>query len=83
MCPLLETWPPTQACVLTGNRTTDPLVHRPALNPLSHTSQGNNKYYTWILIDKMEGLYKCGLGNFLRHSPDRHKEEERREISSL
>ena len=39
-CPLLETWPTTQACALTGNRTSDPMVHRPALNPLSHTSQG-------------------------------------------
>ena len=33
------TWPGTQACAPTGNRTSDPLVHRPALNPLSHTSQ--------------------------------------------
>ena len=38
--PLLGTWPATQACVLTGNPTRDPLFHRPALNPLSHTSQG-------------------------------------------
>ena len=30
----------TQACDLTGNRTGDPLVHRLALNPLIHTSQG-------------------------------------------
>ena len=30
----------TQACALTENRTGDPLVRRPALNPLSHTSQG-------------------------------------------
>ena len=29
-----------QACALTGNRTGDPLVHRAALNPLNHTSQG-------------------------------------------
>ena len=27
----------TQACALAGNRTGDPLVHRPAFNPLSHT----------------------------------------------
>ena len=40
MCPLLGTWPTTQACALTGNQTSDPLVCRPALNPLSHTSQG-------------------------------------------
>ena len=39
-CPPLRTWPATQACALTGNRTGDPSVHRPALNPLSHTSQG-------------------------------------------
>ena len=41
MCPLLGTWPTTQACALTGNRTGDPLVHSPALTPLSHTSQGH------------------------------------------
>ena len=34
------TWPATQACALTGNQTGDPLVHRPVLNPLSHTIQG-------------------------------------------
>ena len=38
--PLLGTWPATQACALTGNGTSDRLVPRPALNPLSHTSQG-------------------------------------------
>ena len=40
ICPLLGTWPTTQACVLTENRTCAPLVHRPVLNPLSHTSKG-------------------------------------------
>ena len=39
-CPLLGTWPTTQACALTGNRTGDPLVYRSVLSPLSHTSQG-------------------------------------------
>ena len=39
-CPLLGTWPAAQACALTGNRTSVPLVPRPALNPLSHISQG-------------------------------------------
>ena len=39
--PLLGTWPTTQACVLTGNQTSNPLVRRPALNLLSHTSQGS------------------------------------------
>ena len=37
--PLLGTWPTTQACALIGNRTGNPLVLRPALSPLSHTSQ--------------------------------------------
>ena len=34
------TWPTTQACALTGNWTHGLSVHRPALNPLSHSSQG-------------------------------------------
>ena len=29
----------TQACALTGNRTGDPLVHRPVLNSLSHPAR--------------------------------------------
>ena len=41
--PQLGTWPATQACALTGNRTSDSLVPRLALSPLSHTSQGRNK----------------------------------------
>ena len=40
MHPLLGTWPATLACALTGSWTSDPLVHRLVLNPLSHTSQG-------------------------------------------
>ena len=31
-CPLLGTWPATQACGLTGNQISDPLIHRLALN---------------------------------------------------
>ena len=38
MHPQLGTWPATQACALTWNQTSDPLV-RPALSPLSHTRQ--------------------------------------------
>ena len=38
--PLLGTLPATQACALTGNRSGNLLVHRPALSPLSYTSQG-------------------------------------------
>ena len=40
MHPLLETWPTTQACAPTGNRTSNHLVCRLALNPLSRTNQG-------------------------------------------
>ena len=39
--PLLGAWPATQACALTGNRTGNPEVCRPALNPLSYTSEDN------------------------------------------
>ena len=38
--PLLETWPATQACALTGNQTGDPLIRRLVLNPLSRTNHG-------------------------------------------
>ena len=41
--PLFGIWPATQACALTGNRTNDPLVHRPMLNPLSYTRQGSSE----------------------------------------
>ena len=37
--PVLGTWPATKA--YTGNRTSNPWVPRPALSPLSHTSQGH------------------------------------------
>ena len=39
LCPPLGTWPTTQGCALTGNRTCDPLLCRLALNPLSHTGE--------------------------------------------
>ena len=60
--PLLGTWPATQACALNGNRTGDPLVCRPALNPLSHTSQGKKSF----LIDKQK-LYKWFRLSFLNY----------------
>ena len=49
--PPLGTWPATQACALTGNLTSDPLVHRLALNPLSHTSQGH-----FLIVSKTKEL---------------------------
>ena len=39
-CPQLGTQSRNQASALTGNRTSNPLVHRLVLNLLSHTSQG-------------------------------------------
>ena len=50
MRPLLGTWPTTQACVRTGNQTSDPLVCKPALNPLSHTSQGSLKKFFRLFL---------------------------------
>ena len=40
--PKLGTWPETQACALTGNRTCDLLFCWPALSLLSYISQGMN-----------------------------------------
>ena len=37
--PPLGTLPAAQACALTGSQTSNPLVCRLVLNPLSHTSQ--------------------------------------------
>ena len=45
MPPTLGTWPAIQACALSGNPTSDPLVHRPVLNPLSYTSQGTFNFF--------------------------------------
>ena len=54
--PLLGTWPTTQARALTGNQISDPLVHKPVLNPLSHTSQGYihfyNRFYLFIFRER-------------------------------
>ena len=37
--PQLGTQPATQACALTGNQTSNPLICRLVLNPLSHTNR--------------------------------------------
>ena len=55
MCPLLETWPATQACALTGNRTAHPLIHRPALN------QHQPGWFSWNYF----WMTKYSLVNFL------------------
>ena len=61
MHPLTGTWPTAQACALTGNRTTDPLVRRLALNPLSHTSQG----WFWIITEILCYRYRVWQRSFL------------------
>ena len=43
--PQLGTRPTAQVCALTGIRTGDPSLHRPALNPLNHTSQEDLIYF--------------------------------------
>ena len=43
--PQMRTWPATQACVLTGNRTSNLSECRLALSALSHTSQGCILYF--------------------------------------
>ena len=62
-CPLLETWPTTQACVLCENQTSNPLVHRPELNPLNYTSQGR-KFHFKIQLKWLK-TFKWKKGNFL------------------
>ena len=50
MCPLLGTWPATQACALTWNRTSIPLVHRTMLNPLSYTSHAPTHFLAIVAM---------------------------------
>ena len=47
--PQPETWPTTQACALTGNRTGDLSVCKPVLDPLSHPSQGSPNYFEAVI----------------------------------
>ena len=53
-CPLRGTWPATQACALTGNRT---WFAGSMLNPLSHTTQGR-------FIDV---FYSLAFGSYLKN----------------
>ena len=48
--PQLGTWPATQACDLTGNRTSSLSVRRPALNPLSHTRQVRSNNFSLLFL---------------------------------
>ena len=49
-------WPATQACALVGNWTSDPLVCRLVLNPLSHnTSQGRAHAFEFASAPGQQG----------------------------
>ena len=57
-CPLIGTGHTTTACALNGNQTSNPLIHRPAVNSLSHTSQGH-----WLILTcALVGHRTCNLG---------------------
>ena len=49
MYPSLGTWSTMQACALTGNWTSDILVHSLVLNPLNHTSWVYISYFLCLL----------------------------------
>ena len=63
-CPLLGTWLATQACALTGNWTSDPLVLRPVLNPLSYTSQDS---FLFLVNLAISNLNRTLTGIFMIH----------------
>ena len=65
--PLLRTWPATPGCALSGNRTSDPLVLRPALNALSHTNQEN-----FALCDSMVDLENIMLSEISQSEEDKY-----------
>ena len=46
----LGTCPATHACALPENQTSDPLVHRSALSPLSHTSRDPFLFFFFFLL---------------------------------
>ena len=55
VCPLLGTWPATQACALTGNWTSDPWVCRLVLNPLiGARTPFSYSYSQFLFIDLRE-----------------------------
>ena len=77
--PPLGTWPTTQACALTGNRTSNTVVRRLVLNPLSHTTQGVLLFINYCTIFQMNNCkpmvllphpaYKKDVGYFLYKDP--------------
>ena len=68
-CPQLGTWPATQACALTRNQTGDLSVHRPTLNPPSHTRQGKKIF----LVDEESMSALAGVAPWTEHKPENQK----------
>ena len=62
--PLLGTWPTAQACALTGNQTSDPFIHRLALNRLSHITQGD--FLNLFLMLGPLLIYSLSVINYLK-----------------
>ena len=62
--PLLGTWPTKQACAPTGNWTRNPLLCRPAVNPLNHTSQGINGVIFFVYLSDCSLLVYKNAINF-------------------
>ena len=60
--PQLGTWPAIQECSLTGNHTSDLSVHRLALNPLSHASQGVDGLLLIWAPSESSCFHRAGLG---------------------
>ena len=50
--PIWGPGPQPRQCALTRNQTSDPLVHRPALNPLSYASQGTITNFNYNSLKK-------------------------------
>ena len=67
MHPVLGTWPTTQACALTGNRTGDSLVLRPAVNPQSHASQGRLGFWMGFFSPGLTISIMIPLGSKRKH----------------
>ena len=88
VCPLLGSWPATQACALTGNRSGDTLVLRWVPNPLSHTSQGETfnslKSLLRDILATFQGESKSQLQPALEPNPGHHSlEDEGHRVSHL
>ena len=61
--PQQGTWPTTQACALTRDRTSDLSSCGWLPNPLSHTSQSSHYYFSTDSIHHLQVLYLIRVGH--------------------